>query len=223
MTHQITLKDRTPVTHDTNRYIFEKPQSLDFEPGQATEMTLQVDGYRDAGRPFTFTSQPADHNLEFVIKSYPEHEGVTDRLADLEPGAQVEIVEPFGAISDHGAGVFVAAGAGITPFIPILRKRDRMNTMDGCKLLFSNKTEADIIMRGEWEAMQDLETVFTVTEEDDSPLNRGLIDKDFLKAHVDHFDQPFYICGPQSFVNDVRSALKQLDTDGGNIVTEEGW
>lgn len=31
----------------------------------------------------------------------------------------------FGAINDHGPGVFLAAAAGITPFIPILKKHQR--------------------------------------------------------------------------------------------------
>lgn len=223
MSYQIVLQDRVPLTHDTNKYIFNKPEGLNFEPGQATELTLEIDGYRDEGRPFTFTSQPDDQRLEFVIKSYPGHDGVTDRMADLTAGAVATLDGPFGAIKDHGPGVFLAAGAGITPFIPILRKHDREGTMDGCTLIFSNKTEADIIMRGEWEAMQNLETVFTVTDEEAEGLHHGQVDKKFLQEQVKDFDQTFYICGPQGFVDDVRDALKDLGAKADNIVTEEGW
>ena len=222
MTHNIVLKDVVPLTHDTNRYIFSRPANFDFVPGQATELAIDAEGWRDEGRPFTFTSQPDDHNLEFTIKSYPEHDGVTEKLAELTAGATAEMDTPFGAIRDHGPGVFLAAGAGITPFIPILRKHDREGHMN-CTLIFSNKTEADIIMRGEWEAMQGLNTVFTVTDEDSDTLETGQVDKAFLERHVSDFEQTFYLCGPQAFVDDVRDALQSLGAKKDKIVTEEGW
>lgn len=222
MTDTIVLKDVVPLTHDTKRYIFSRPEGLDFEPGQATELAIDAEGWRDEARPFTFTSQPDDHDLEFTIKSYPSHDGVTEKLAELTAGATAKVEAPFGAIRDHGPGVFLAAGAGITPFIPILRKHDRAGHMD-CKLIFSNKTEADIIMRGEWEAMQGLETVFTVTDEKVDGLEHGKIDKEFLQKHVSDFEQTFYLCGPGGFVDDVRDALKALGAEEDKIITEEGW
>lgn len=121
MTYILTLQRREELTPDTNRYVFNKPAGLEFEAGQATELTLMKDGWRDEARPFTFTSLPDGDAIEFVIKSYPDHDGVTEQLLKLEVGDTVEIDAPFGAISDHGPGVFIAAGAGITPFIPILR------------------------------------------------------------------------------------------------------
>ena len=227
MTQTIVLKDITELTHDVHRYIFSKPQGLSFAPGQAAELAINTDKWRDEGRPFTFTSQPDDINLEFTIKSYPDHDGVTEQLPQLKPGATVTLDGPFGAITDEGPGVFLAAGAGVTPFIPILRARARNDKIDGCSLLFSNKTEKDIIMRGEWEATPGLTCVFTVTEEDsettDETIETGRIDKAFLEKHVSSFDQNFYICGPGGFVDDVRDALKDLGVKKDNIITEEGW
>lgn len=223
MPQTITLKHLTPVTHDTHRYVFSRPEGLEFEPGQAAELAIDEDGWRDEGRPFTFTSLPDHPDLEFVIKSYPDHNGVTEQLPRLSPGAQLHLDGPFGAITDHGSGTFIAAGAGVTPFIPILRKRARDNALDGCTLIFSNKTADDIIMRGEWEAMAGLRTVFTVTDEKPEGLLHGMIDKDFLSREIDDFQQTFYICGPQGFVDDVRDALVALGAQKDSIVTEEGW
>ncbi|UWR22654.1 FAD-binding oxidoreductase [Sulfitobacter sp. S190] len=222
MTHTIKLKEKEALTPDTNRYVFERPANLDFKPGQATELSLTKDGWRDEGRPFTFTSQPDDDHLEFVIKSYPSHDGVTEQLADLQPGDEVQMEEPFGAIRDHGPGVFLAAGAGITPFIPILEKHDAMGEMD-CTLIFTNKTEADIILRDKWEAMAGLSTHFTVTDQDDASVETAKIDKAYLSQHIGDFDQTFYLCGPQEFVDDVRDGLKTLGAKDDKIITEEGW
>ncbi|MDF1726130.1 MAG: FAD-binding oxidoreductase [Sulfitobacter sp.] len=217
------LKSISPVTHDTNHYVFERPDDFEFEPGQATHMALDQDGWRDEDRPFTFTSRPDAEDLEFVIKSYPDHDGVTERLPNLQPGDTVLMEPPAGAITDHGPGVFLAAGAGVTPFIAILRKHDREGAMEGCTLIFSNKTEKDIILRNEWEGMDGLETHFVLTDEKVEGLHHGQIDKAYLKEQVESFDRTFYICGPQGFVDDMRDMLKELGADGDKIITEEGW
>lgn len=218
-----TLKAKEPITHDTHHYVFERPEGMDFTPGQATELTLDKDGWRDEGRPFTFTSQPEDADLEFVIKSYPDHDGVTEQLPDLNPGDEVELADPFGAISDQGPGTFIAAGAGITPFISILRRRAKDGKLDGSRLIYSNKTEKDIILRQEWEDMQGLSVVFTVTDQPDASVLTRRIDKDLLTEQISDLSQHFYLCGPPEFVDDVRSALKEMSVDEDKIITEEGW
>lgn len=224
MTHTLTLKSKEKLTPDTYRYVFDRPEGLNFDAGQATELTLMKDGWRDEPRPFKFTSLPDETSLEFVIKTYPDHDGVTEQLAKLEPGDTVEIDAPFGAISDHGPGVFIAAGAGITPFIPILEKHAKAGKMD-CTLIFTNATQADVILRDKWEKMEGLKTIFTVTDETgtDRDITEAKINKAFLKEHLTRFDQIFYLCGPQGFVDDVRDALKHLGADADKIVTEEGW
>lgn len=222
---QSTLKAISPVTHDTNHYVFSRPDDLNFEPGQAVEIAIQKEGWKDEGRPFTFTSMPSDTDIEFVIKSYPDHDGVTEQLAKLEPGAQVSLEGPFGAIQDQdqGPGVFLAAGAGVTPFIPILKKRDQDGKLEGCTLLFSNKTAKDIILRDQFEAMQGLRNVFVVTDESSDDLHDEKLDKAFLEKEISSFDQNFYICGPGGFVDAMRDALKELGAKDDRIVTEDGW
>ncbi len=144
-------------------------------------------------------------------------------MAKLEPGATVTMDGPFGAIQDQGQGVFLAAGAGITPFISILKKRADEGRLDGATLIFSNKTEKDIILRDRWEAMDGLRTLLVVTDENAPDLHSGKIDKAFLEKEITSFDQNFYICGPGGFVDAMRDALKDLGAADGSIVTEEGW
>lgn len=88
MSHSLTLQSRQGVTHDTHRYVFDRPEDFEFEPGQAAEPAMRRDGWTDEGRPFTFTPLPGDNALEFTIKSYPSHDGVTERL----PGLKVDHV-----------------------------------------------------------------------------------------------------------------------------------
>ena len=222
MTHRLTLMDISPVTHDTYHLVFAKPDDFDFEPGQAAELTLDEKGWRDEDRPFTMTSLPQDSTLEFVIKSYPDHEGVTAQIPDLKPGDQVMLDGPFGAITDHGVGTFIAGGAGVTPFIAILKKQAAAG-VQGSHLIFANDTKADIILKGLWDSLKGLKTTFVVKEGDDPSLRTGEVDKDLLSEVVTDLDQPFYICGPGGMVDAVRDTLREMGVKDDKIITEDGW
>lgn len=115
------------VTHNVLRFTLEDSDQVEFTPGQATEIAIDKDGWRDKGHPFTFTSLPWEDHLEFTIKIYPEHEGVTNELAKLQPGDQLILKSIFGAIHYKGDGTFIAGGAGVTPFISIIRKLNHEN------------------------------------------------------------------------------------------------
>lgn len=221
MDYHLRLQQIDTVTHDTRHLVFRRPKDYRFEPGQATELTVLENGLRSEARPFTFVSQPEDDTLELLIKTYPERDAVTARIADLEPGTEVRITDPFGAIHDEGPGVFIAGGAGLTPFLAILRRRAQQADLEGCTLLFSNKTERDILAADELRGMQGLETHFTVTEQPDSRLAHGRIDEHFLQAHVDGFEsERFYVCGPPTMVEAITNTLQQLGAAPDRIVVE---
>lgn len=109
------------VTHDVKRFRLEKPSGFTFTPGQATEISVNDKAWVDKRNPFTFTCLTDDPFLEFIIKIYPERKGVTNRLGLISNGDELILREAWGAIEYKGPGYFIAGGAGITPFIAILR------------------------------------------------------------------------------------------------------
>ena len=220
MTYIAEIKSIRPVTHDTNRYIVERPDNYTFRPGQATEIAIAKTGWKDQTRPFTFTSLNQDPFLEFIIKSYPEHEGVTNELRTLTPGDQLILHDVWGAIEYNGPGCFIAGGAGITPFIAILRDLKTKGELANNSLLFSNKTESDIILRDELSVLLGERCTFTLTDENVAGLENRLIDRSFLREKVDRFDQKFYICGPPAMTADVKKALKDLGANSEAMVFE---
>jgi ferredoxin-NADP reductase len=60
MTKEVAIKHTEFITHNVLHFKTEKPRDYDFTPGQATEVSLGKEGWRDEKRPFTFTSLPAD-------------------------------------------------------------------------------------------------------------------------------------------------------------------
>lgn len=221
MEKSVALLDVESVTHNVRRYRLEKPEGFAFEPGQATELSIDEDAWRDQKRPFTFTSLKDDPFLEFTIKSYTDHDGVTNRLGQLAPGARLILRDPWGTITYKGPGTFIAGGAGVTPFIAILRNLQHERKLKGNRLIVSNRTEADIILRQEFENMGGLDVLWTVTGEPGSPLPHDRIDEKFLKREIGDIAQNFYVCGPDPMVKDIRAALKSLGADADSVTWEK--
>jgi len=211
----------TLVTHNVRHYEVEKPKGFTFGPGQATEVSIDKDGWRDEKRPFTFTSLNDWDVLQFTIKSYTDHPGVTSELWRCEAGDSLLLRDVWGTIQYRGAGTFIAGGAGVTPFIAILRHLNAKGGLKGNRLIVSNRTERDIILRDEFEAMDGLETLWTVTDDPKSKLLQERIDADFLKKHVGDFSGRFYLCGPDAMVGDLRAALEELGADVDGITFEK--
>ncbi len=207
------------VTHDVKRFVVEKPSNYQYIPGQANLVALDEEEWRDELRPFTFTSLNEDLVLEFTVKGYPEHEGVTDRLHHLQAGDEIILHEPFGTIVYQGQGYFLAAGAGITPFIAIIRHLKNHERIEGNTLMFSNKRAKDVILEKEFRETFGDHFIPTLTEEKRHRYEHGRIDKDFLSKRVDT-DKYFYICGPDAFVKDLVSVLKDMGVEEDRIVVE---
>lgn len=221
MNHAITLLMKEFVTHDVVRFILSRPQGFTFEPGQGVDLSIDVDGWRDQSRPFTPTSSTAAGVLEFTIKIYAAHAGMTHALAGLQPGATLTISDPWGTIGYHGPGVFIAAGAGITPFLAIMRHLRDEGRLPGHGLIFANKTVADVICEKELRAAFG-ERAHFVVERDASPgFEAGFVDEDLLKRRVEDWDQHFYVCGPPPFNDAVMQTLRQLGARPEALVFEQ--
>jgi propane monooxygenase reductase component len=221
MQTSVKIIDTIPVTHNVRHYRVERPKGYGFSPGQATEMSIDRDGWRDEKRPFTFTSLPGADYLEFTIKSYFDHTGVTSQLWSLGAGDGLILRDTWGTIQYKGPGTFIAGGAGVTPFIAILRDLHAKGKIAGNRLIVSNQSEKDIILRDEFEAMEGLEIIWTVTGGGRTGLLQERIDSGFLERHVADFSGNFYLCGPDSMVKDLRGLLEDAGADVGNVTWEK--
>lgn len=209
------------VTHDVKSYRVEKPNDYRFEPGQATEVSINQDKWKSERRPFTFTSLNDWPHLEFTIKSYHDHDGVTNALDTLKIGDELIIRDVWGAIAYKGEGYFIAGGAGITPFIAILRQLHHNNSIGNNQLFFSNKTASDIILHDELNNMLGNNAHYVLTKEDHPSFEKGYINKDFLTTHIKDFTRPFYICGPDKMVEGISQILTELGASPESVVFEK--
>lgn len=219
-THILKIKSIDKVTHDVLCIRLEKPGSYDFIPGQATEVAINKPGWTEERRPFTFTSLPKDEYLEFTIKTYPGHGGVTNELLQLKPGDELILHDVWGAISYKGEGVFIAGGAGITPFLSIFRYLHATGQVAGNKLIFANKTKEDIIRKDELQSYLGNNFVNILSEETVEGYAHGYITRSFLEANMAAPGGKFYVCGPPPMMDATQKILSELDVGEEAIVVE---
>jgi len=220
-THIVTVTDIIPRTHNVKTFRVTKPQDFSFTPGQATDLSLNQEGWKENKHPFTFTCLPEDGYLEFTIKIYDNPEGLTHRLGSIEPGAEFDISDSWGAIEYKGEGVFIAGGAGVTPFISIFRSLSKQNAVGNNKLIFSTKTEADIILKDEFEHILGQNFINVITSESGTRYYNKRIDKDYLQKNIGDFGQHFYVCGPDEFTKNILASLEQLGANADTLIFEK--
>lgn len=221
MTYTVTLLMAEFVTHDVKRFIVSRPPEFDYQPGQGVELAINKPEWKNQGRPFTPTCLGEDKVLEFTIKGYLDHHGVTEKLHTLLPGEELLMSDPFGTITYQGAGVFIAGGAGITPFIAIIRQLSRRGQLADHMLIFSNKMPADIICEKEFRYYFDEKCILTCTETSAPGYDDQLITGEFLQKKISDFNQQFYTCGPPKFIKDINNTLVELGANPNALVFEK--
>jgi len=126
----------------------------------------------------------------------------------------------WGAINYKGKGVFIAGGAGITPFISIFRDLQTKDEIPGNMLVFANKTKADIILEQEFKKLLGNAFINILSDEKTEGYFHGMINETFLKDNISDFNKLFYICGPPKMMDIVLKQLANLGV-GKNAITLE--
>ena len=215
------------VTHDVKTFVFTTPERrpFDFEAGQFITIRVEIDGELMT-RCYTIASPPTrPDRLAITVKRVPDGV-VSNWLHDnLEPGAWISMHAPAGAFvlpeEDASKYLFLSAGSGITPVLSMTRTLYDLGSEADILFVHSARTPADIIYRGELEAMARLMPNLRVVEicEGDAPTERwmglqGRISKPVLEILApDLNERETFICGPAGYMAAAKSLLEELDYD----------
>ena len=218
--HIVKIKSIKKITHDVLQIVTEKPPAYTFISGQATDVSINKTDWKDEKRPFTFTCLPNNDYIEFTIKTYPSHKSVTNQLLQLKINDELILHEVFGDIAYKGEGVFIAGGAGVTPFISIFRHLQLKNKIGNNQLIFVNKTKADIILKEEFKNLLGKNFINILSDENIEGYANGYITEDFLKTNIGDFNKNFYVCGPPQMMDAIEKMLAKLGVDEKLIIKE---
>lgn len=217
---RVKILDITHLTHDVVKVVAEKPATLNYQPGQAVDISINKPNLEQELRAFTFTSLPNDEHIEFTIKTYPTHKGVTQQLLSLNKGDELLIHNIFGDITYKDEGIFIAGGAGVTPFIAILKQLEKENKIGNNKLIFANKTKADIILENKFRQLLGDNFINVLSDEEIANYEHGYISADLIKNHINQQTKYFYLCGPEPMMQAVEKQLSSLGIADSFIVKE---
>ena len=204
---------------------------FDYLPGQYLILKSEIDG-RKVGRSYTIASSPTRNGYcELTIKR--EERGLVSRYMHdiLREGAVLNISAPAGRFTFTGAEaeriVMIAAGVGITPLMAKIRYLTDLAWPGTIQLIFSVKTEQDIIFREELENLQKRFANFKVTvtlTRDMSPTwrgERGRITPALLTRVVADLPRSrVHLCGPTDMTDPVITMLRDLGVPAEQIKVE---
>ncbi len=223
-----TITKIIPETHDTKTFsLYLGENKFEFLPGQFVMITADIKG-KPVTRAFSISSSPLKKEIDITIKAEPNGNFSKFANENLKTGDKLKVKGPYGYFTFidkvHDDLLFVAAGSGIAPFRSMLQYIFEKQLQNRVTLLFSNKTEADIIFKQELEKYAENFPQFRfmpiVTRDDGWKGISTRIDSNILQSYV-HANTSCYLCGPPMMVEDIKQKLVQLGVDNGRIKTEK--
>src|SRR3954465_6429572 len=191
--------------------------------GQHVDVRLTAeDGYQ-AQRSYSIASAPDDEHLVLTVERLDDGEVSPYLTETVQPGDELELRGPVGGYfvweeSLGGPLLLVGGGSGGVPLRAMLRSHRAVGSDLPVRLLYSARTQADLIYQRE---LSGFDTTITLTREHWA-RRTGRVDRELLEEVAwPATDHPLvYVCGPTGFVEAVATALVALGHDPSRVRTE---
>jgi ferredoxin-NADP reductase len=225
----VAVRTETPRTRSITLSV---PDWPGHRSGQHVDVRLTAaDGYQ-AERSYSIASAPEDGSRVMLTVERVENGEVSPYLVDeLRIGDQIELRGPIGGYFVWQAAIggpllLVARGSGIAPLMAMLRHRGATGSSVPARLLYSARSEDDVIYRDELArlARDGFSAFYTLTRS--RPQNwtgyHRRVDADMLREVSWPAEQrPLaFVCGPTPLVESVATTLVSLGHDPTRIKTE---
>ena len=228
--HAVTIAEVKRETPDAVSVAFTVPEALReafrFQAGQHLTLRTSLDN-EEVRRNYSICSGPGDA-LRIAIKRVDGGYFSVWANEALATGSMIDVMPPQGRFvlpeSDGSPRhvVAIAAGAGITPILAMVKQALLHEPATSFTLVYGNRTPDSILFREELEDLKDrylgrftLLHVLSRNDESSAPLFEGRISGDKIKALSDKLFRPenvahVFLCGPGSMIKETRNALFAL-------------
>jgi ferredoxin-NADP reductase len=207
----------------TTSLVLQPADWLGHRAGQHVDVRLTAeDGYQTQ-RSYSIASAPEDEHLVLTVERLDDGEVSPYLTETVRPGDELELRGPVGGYfvweeSLGGPLLLVAGGSGVVPLRAMLRYHRAVGSDLPARLLYSARTQADLIYQRE---LLGFDTTITLTREQWAGRT-GRVDRELLEEVAwPAKDRPLvYVCGPTGFVEAVAEALVALGHDASRVRTE---
>lgn len=203
-----------------------------YEPGQY--LTLQVPGAGDPApvRTYSLSGDPADARYRISVKREP-HGLISSYLqAHLQRGNRLAVAAPRGSfVLDQGTDpvLFISAGIGLTPLVAMLhRLASQRSTREVWWIHTTHDADSHAFAAEVVDLLGELPSahsvIFYTTPNRPLPPEGGIRAGRLSAEVVIGLGLPAsataYVCGPETFMKDVTTALGTVGLDPARIRTE---
>jgi ferredoxin-NADP reductase/DMSO/TMAO reductase YedYZ heme-binding membrane subunit len=204
---------------------------FDFLPGQYLNLSFVIDG-KKVNRSYTIASSPTRvGSCELTVKCAAQGTASRHLHDNVAAGTLIDVYAPAGRFTFTGAEadslVMIAGGVGITPLMAKIRYLTDIGWTGHIYLVFSVKTERDIIFRDELDYLRsrfpNLHVTVTLTraEGGSGEWEHGRFTPELLNRVVPQIStRRVHICGPTEMTELTRQMLLDLGVPAESIESE---
>lgn len=214
--YNIPVQQINRLTKDAVEIVFDVPQELKdtfaFIPGQYITVSITIDG-KEERRSYSICSEKGSP-LAIAVKEVEGGRVSPWFNKQLQVGESIFISKPDGRflLNEAKKVVMIAAGSGITPVMSMAHEIEKTEGAS-MKLIFSNKTESDILFRERLDNLSKTEKHYFLTQEAKDGFDQGRITKDTFMGIIREDlgilkSDGFFICGPEEMIQNVKAALQ---------------
>ena len=240
------------LTAESVDITFEVDDTLSsYSPGQYVTIIAKVDG-EEVRRSYSISDWKSNRHFSIGVKQVRGGKMSTYLCQTVKPGDTVEVMGPEGKfITDPRSDirrqhVFITAGSGITPVLPMIKSILEEEGMSTCHLLYGNRTEHTIMYK---DSINKLESTYKgqliVSHILSKPILKrqpgfsglfkkpvpswegltGRISDKILEEWMDHSsidvkNTIFYLCGPGDMIDQVTQWLENKSVTKDRIKKE---
>lgn len=219
------------ITKETNRSVTITFESLDehlefyFQAGQFINLMVDIDGERYC-RSYSISSAPYEEEIRITVQEITGGKVSTYLNSRLETGMILRCSEACGDFITRNVAkqkLFMAAGSGITPIISLV-KNHLYTSSDCCHLFYFSRSYEETIFVQEISSLCHLYSNSLFVHHWHS-LSQGRFDFDLRKLkrlkEAISYGPDVYLCGPVSWMNNLKESFKPFRFGLGNVYTEE--
>lgn len=238
--HSLVVADKQDETQDSVRLVFDVPVELRdeyaFHAGQHLPIQIERDG-KKLRRTYSICSEQGEWPLQIGVRVQPGGQFSEFAAHELRIGDALDVMPPSGQFhaspdadkSSHYLGF--AAGSGITPILSIIATILKREPKSRFTLFYGNRTQRTTMFIDDLFALKNrypdrLQLHFLFSrEEQEFEIASGRLDDAKVRELVQHFcpETPAheaFICGPDTMIETVTSALVDMGMPGEVIHSE---
>jgi ferredoxin-NADP reductase len=201
------------------------------QAGQHLDIRLTGDDGYQAERSYSIASAPGEP-VAITVERLDDGEVSPYLTQDVQLGDEIEVRGPIGGyfvwepVLDGDAPLLLAAGgSGVVPLRAMLRHRMRLGSSVPVRLLYSVRSQAEVIYRSELdEASDGVKVIYTLTRQQPpgwTGYARRVDQQMMAEVAWPVTQEPLaYVCGPTNFVEAVAGDLVALGYPPQRVKTE---